>query len=137
MSNVSNATNVGWSVGCLSRSILGDPGADSGGEGKSKRATKKIGEEKSRGRPLDFSSPIFLVARLDFPSPPLSATGSPRMVAVYRTGKTERLLESRSSGPCGDMCFPEHISLVICVFPGGETQNTEAMYTRHSICLSL
>ena len=30
--------------------ILGDPGADSGGEGKSKRATKKIGEEKSRAR---------------------------------------------------------------------------------------
>ena len=30
--------------------ILGDPGSDSGGEGKSKRATKKIGEEKSRAR---------------------------------------------------------------------------------------
>ena len=31
----------------LDRVILGDPGADSGGEGKSKRATKKIGKEKS------------------------------------------------------------------------------------------
>ena len=67
------------------RYILGDPGADSGGEGKSKRATKKIGEEKSRARGiafsrrLDFSSPIFFVARLDFPSPPLSAPASPRM----------------------------------------------------------
>ena len=30
--------------------ILGDPGADCGGKGKSKRATKKIGEEKSRAR---------------------------------------------------------------------------------------
>ena len=30
-------------------------------------------------RALDFSSPIFLVARLDFPSPQLSAPGSPRM----------------------------------------------------------
>ena len=40
-------------------SILGDPGADSGGEGKSKRATKKIGEEKSRALVLDFSLPIF------------------------------------------------------------------------------
>ena len=28
--------------------ILGDPGADSGSEGKSKRATKNIGEGKSR-----------------------------------------------------------------------------------------
>ena len=30
-------------------------------------------------RSRDFSSPIFFVARLDFPSPPLSAPGSPRM----------------------------------------------------------
>ena len=28
-------------------SILGDPGADSGDKGQSKRATKKISEEKS------------------------------------------------------------------------------------------
>ena len=34
----------------IGKHILGDPGADSGGEGKSKRATKKIGEEKSRAR---------------------------------------------------------------------------------------
>ena len=45
--------------------ILGDPDrrADSGGEGKSKRA-EKYGTKKTR---------------LDFPSPPLSAPGSPRM----------------------------------------------------------
>ena len=46
--------------------ILGDPGADSGGEGKSKRA-EKYGSKKSKER------------RLDFPSPLLSAPGSPRM----------------------------------------------------------
>ena len=63
----------------MNKTILGDPGADSGGEGKSKRATKKIGEEKSRARGIDFSSPIFFVARLDFPSPSLPAPGSPRM----------------------------------------------------------
>ena len=46
----------------------------SGGEGKFKRATKK-----SAKKSLDFPSPIFFVARLDFPSPPLSAPVSPRM----------------------------------------------------------
>ena len=50
---------------CL-QGILGDPGADSGGEGKSK-----------------FSSRHFSPARLDFLSPPLSAPGSPRMLAGY------------------------------------------------------
>ena len=40
--------------------ILGDPGADSGGEGKSQRAEK-------------------YPRSLGFPSPPLSASGSPRM----------------------------------------------------------
>ena len=68
------------------KDILGDPGADRGGEGKCKWTTKKIGKVKSRGQekafshPLDFSSPIFFVARLDFPSPPLSAPESPRML---------------------------------------------------------
>ena len=69
--------------------IVKDPGADSGGEGKSKRATKRIGEEKSREqriaipRARDFSWPIFFVTRLDFPSPPLSAPGSPRMAFYW------------------------------------------------------
>ena len=88
--------------------ILGDPGADSGGEGKSKRA-EKYGTKKSKERreePLGtmsyqtssrtaaaalasdwcqktfvFFCPIlpYFSARLDFPSPPLSAPGSPRM----------------------------------------------------------
>ena len=39
-----------WYFTVKSGRILGDPGADSGCEGKSKRATKKIGEEKSRGQ---------------------------------------------------------------------------------------
>ena len=61
--------------------ILGDPGADSGGEGKSKRA-EKYGTKKSkewREEPFfTFFLPYFS-ARLDFTSPPLSAPGSPRM----------------------------------------------------------
>ena len=93
------------------RRILGDPGADSGGEGKSKRA-EKYGTKKSKERreePLGTMSyqtsskrspPFWLLidarkllcfsaqsegrmpyfsARLDFPSPQLSAPGSPRM----------------------------------------------------------
>ena len=52
--------------------ILGDPGADSGGEGKSKRAEKMA---------RLFFVPFF-PTRLDFPSPPLSAPGSPRMLRV-------------------------------------------------------
>ena len=39
----------------ISSGILGDPGTDSGSEGKSERATKKVGDKKSRA--LDFSSP--------------------------------------------------------------------------------
>ena len=49
-------------------SILGDPGADKGGEGKNIYGTKK-----SKVFGPHFS------ARLDFPSSPLSAPGSPRM----------------------------------------------------------
>ena len=95
-------------------SILGDPGADSRGEGKSKRegkyGTKKSKERReeplgtmsyqtsskqsppfwlligatkllcfSSRRSLLFFVPYF-PTRLDFPSPPLSAPGSPRMV---------------------------------------------------------
>ena len=65
--------------------ILGDPGADKGGEGKSKRS-------------LLFFVPYFS-ARLDFPSSPLSAPGSPRMgpsvcflICVCGTVKTATLL---------------------------------------------
>ena len=49
--------------------ILGDPGADSGGKGKTKRAEKN-GAKKRREDS----------ARLVFPLPPLSAPGSPRML---------------------------------------------------------
>ena len=64
-------------------SILGDPGlgADKGGEGKSiymeRRKVKNGGKSSSR-RSLLFFVPYF-PARLDFPSSPLSAPGSPRM----------------------------------------------------------
>ena len=53
---------------CEKGLILGDPGEDSGGEGKSRWAEKVL-----------FLVPYFS-ARLDFPSPPLSAPGSPRMI---------------------------------------------------------
>ena len=55
-------------------SILGDPGADSVGEGNSKRAENmsrrkvKNGEKSSSRRSLHFFVPYFS-ARLDFPSP--------------------------------------------------------------------
>ena len=52
--------------------ILKDPGADSGGKGKSKRAKKKM------TRRITFLCAIF-TACLDFPLPPLSAPGSPSM----------------------------------------------------------
>ena len=92
---------------CWFLNILGDPGADSGGEGKSKRA-KKCGTKKSKERReeplatlwnwsgktlspgallavLYFSSfHIYFSARLDFPSPPSSAPGSRRMVFEQR-----------------------------------------------------
>ena len=55
----------------ISRLILGDPGADKRGRGK--YGTKKSKER--REEPLGTSFP----ACLDFPSPPLSAHGSPRM----------------------------------------------------------
>ena len=63
--------------------ILGDPGADSGGKGKTKRAEKN-GAKKSKERREElfpfftFLRAIFS-ARLVFPFPPLSAPGSPRM----------------------------------------------------------
>ena len=66
-------TNIMWFA---SKSILGDPGADKGGEGKSKRAEK-----------YTFLRAIFS-ARLDFPSSQLSAPGSPRMRQISLTIKT-------------------------------------------------
>ena len=72
-----------FSLGCqlvktasktVTRSILGDPGADSGSKGKSKRMQeKKNGTEK-----------LYLFSLLDFPLPPLSAPGSPRMLGRER-----------------------------------------------------
>ena len=92
----------------MPKHILGDPGADSWGEGKSKQA-EKYGTKKSKERPeeplgtmsyqtsskrsppfwlligarklavLYFSFVPYFSARLDFPSPPLSAPGSLRM----------------------------------------------------------
>ena len=135
-------------------SILGDPKADSGDEGKSKRA-EKCGTKKSRERqeePLGTMSyqtsskrspPFWLLisarklvffwhqseartaatvwnwsgktwspgalltvlyfssfhihfsARLDFPSPPLSAPGSPRMKSLRRTQVSENQTASK------------------------------------------
>ena len=62
----------------MARNILGDPGADSEGEEKSKQAGKN-GAKKSRERgeepcSLLFFAPFFS-RRLDFPSPPLSEDG--------------------------------------------------------------
>ena len=55
--------------------MLGDPGADSGGKGKSKQAVKMA----QRKVIIRF---IFFFARLDFPLPSLSAPGSLRMISV-------------------------------------------------------
>ena len=62
----------------MARNILGDPGADSEGEKKSKEKEKN-GAKKSKERgeepcSLFFFAPFF-PARLDFPSPPLSEDG--------------------------------------------------------------
>ena len=65
--------------------ILGDPGADSGGKGKTKRAEKN-GAKKSKERREELF-PFFTFLRaifsarlvFPFPFPPLSAPGSPRM----------------------------------------------------------
>ena len=79
-------SNTGSGMGLLVQHILGDPGGDSGGEGTSKRAGKKYnGAKKSKERHLTllFFGPFF-PARLDFPSPPLSAPGSPRMGPAFR-----------------------------------------------------
>ena len=50
----------------LERAILGDPGADGEDEGKSKRATKKIGEENSRARARAGSRPRSRLFFADF-----------------------------------------------------------------------
>ena len=59
------------------KSILGDPGADSGSKGKSKRMPKK--KKKKNG-----TEKLYLFSLLDFPLPPLSAPGSPRMLGRER-----------------------------------------------------
>ena len=84
-------SNTGSGMGLLVQHILGDPGGDSGGEGTSKRAGKKYnGANKSKERHLTllFFGPFF-PARLDFPSPPLSAPGSPRMGPAFRSFLTK------------------------------------------------
>ena len=74
---ITNVTAIGTRTPSQEAFILGDPGADSGDEGKSKRAEKYD--------ILYFSSfHIYFPARLDFPSPPVSAPGSPRMGSVLR-----------------------------------------------------
>ena len=62
----------------LSQFILWDPGAYSGGKGKTEQAEKN-GAKKSKERL--FFAPFFS-ARLVFPLPPLSASGSQRMLPV-------------------------------------------------------
>ena len=59
--------------------IVGFPGADSGSEGKYKRAETKIGAMKSKERG------IFPARFIYFPSPPLSAPGYPRMLRMSVT----------------------------------------------------
>ena len=75
------------------RDILGDPGADSGGDGKSKRA-EKYGTKKSKQLAvLYFSFVSYFSACLAFLSPPLSAPGSPRMnqgLPPFQETPTER-----------------------------------------------
>ena len=88
--------------------ILGDPGADSGDEEKSKRATSFSGTNQKPERPRPFGTglvrhgpqglfwpfftflrAIYFSARLDFSSSPISAPGSPRMrQGVYSKQKT-------------------------------------------------
>ena len=85
--------------------VLGDPGSDSGGEGKSKRATeKKNCEEKSSALDSPPHSRLFLAGFfrrpglfIDFPSPPLSVPGSPRMRVRRKRHmwKTENTVNSR------------------------------------------
>ena len=95
--------------------ILGDPGADSGDEEKSKRAEKCMvrrkvmnGEKSPWGqcltRPvpvrhcpqglfspfITFLRTIYFSARLDFSSSPLSAPGSPRMALYEPSGDRVR-----------------------------------------------
>ena len=72
--------------------ILGDPGADHGGKGKSKRV-KENGDEAKHSRArrapllalLCFSSSPFSFSRLDIPLPPRSTPGSHREVSNGKT----------------------------------------------------
>ena len=58
--------------------ILGDPGADKGGEGKSKQA-EKYGTKKSKERREEPLGTMSYETSSNWSSPPLSAPGSPRM----------------------------------------------------------
>ena len=72
--------------------ILGNPGADSGGKGKTKRAEKNGAKNFSSRHffpPLLFFASFFS-ARLVFPLPPLSAPGSPRMEMSVLKTKNEK-----------------------------------------------
>ena len=53
---------------CALSGILGDPGADKGGEGKSKRAGK-YGTKKSKERREELFSPFFTFLRAIFSRP--------------------------------------------------------------------
>ena len=64
--------------------ILGDPGADKGGEGSLNGRKIYMERRKVKRRSLLFFVPHFS-ARLDFPPSPLSAPGSPRMYRVTTT----------------------------------------------------
>ena len=77
-----------WDVcfGFPCMTILGDPGADSGGKGKSKRA----GKCGTKMPYFPICMPYF-PARLDFSSPPLSAPGSPRMMHDSLKSKMNQL----------------------------------------------
>ena len=76
----------------MSLLILGDPGADSGGKGKSKRA-EKYGTKKSKERREELFSPFFTFLRAIFFRPfrlSLAPTICPWVSedGVYLTGKS-------------------------------------------------
>ena len=58
------------------KDILGDPGADSGGEGKSKRA-EKCGTKKSKERREELFSPFFTFLRSIYIFPPVKTFPRP------------------------------------------------------------
>ena len=114
--------------------ILGVPGADSGDEGKSKRAEKymarrkvKNGEKSPWGQCLTRPVPnghrrsgFWLVpekhkfsARLNFSSSPLSAPGTPRMIVLQYDVKAKCRLISRKFS--GMKFFHPSVCLTVCI----------------------